>query len=136
MKMRKILPLVLLAVGSVFLLSSCDAMLDAIFSNNTVNVYMSEYIPSWGYSPSDTMTVTFVGPTSVTATAGYSGRDFYYAYWAISIPKLADGTYTVQAAYYHPGVGSPPYITYQVMGLSLPASTGSPHNVNVVFPSF
>ena len=38
MKMRKLLPLVLLAVGALFLLSSCDAMLDAIFPSNQIYV--------------------------------------------------------------------------------------------------
>ena len=41
MKIRKILPLVLLALASVFLLSSCDALLDAIFSNNTIKCVCS-----------------------------------------------------------------------------------------------
>jgi hypothetical protein len=33
MKMRKLLPVIILAVGSLFVLSGCDAMLDAIFPN-------------------------------------------------------------------------------------------------------
>ena len=41
MRIRKILPVLLLAVGSLFLLTSCDALLDAIFSNNTITVYVS-----------------------------------------------------------------------------------------------
>ena len=69
MKMRKILPLVLLAVGSVFLLSSCDAMLDAIFSNNTVNVYVSEYNRHGDIPLVTDDGLHSVGPTSVTANS-------------------------------------------------------------------
>jgi hypothetical protein len=136
MKMRKILPLALLAIGSVFLLSSCDAMLDAIFANNTVNVYVSAYIPNNGFFPgTDYVTVNITGPSSVTTTAGYSGNDGYYMYWDVTIPKLADGTYSVQAVYHHPfGISPGTYLQSTV--LYLPAHTGSPHNVNVVFPTF
>ncbi len=38
MKMRKILPLVILAVGALVLLSGCDAMLDAIFPTAQITV--------------------------------------------------------------------------------------------------
>ena len=38
MKTRKILPLVLIVVGAAFLLSSCDAMLDAIYPSNQISV--------------------------------------------------------------------------------------------------
>ncbi len=38
MRTRKLVLLVLLAVGATFLLSSCDALLDAIYANNTINV--------------------------------------------------------------------------------------------------
>jgi hypothetical protein len=135
MKIRKILPLVLLAVGSVFLLSSCDAILDAMFSNNTVNVYVSSRILTYGYFPStDSVTAYISGPSAVTATAGYAGTDGYYMYWNISIPKLADGTYLVEVDYYHPFGNFASGIPYtKSQPLYLPASSGSPHNVNVVF---
>ena len=38
MRAKKLLPLILLAVGALFLLSSCDAILDAIYANNTLDV--------------------------------------------------------------------------------------------------
>jgi hypothetical protein len=140
MKIRKILPLALLAIGSVFMLSSCDALLDAIFANNTVNVSVAAYIPTNGYFPgTDYVTVDIIGPTSVSTTVGYSGSDFYYMYWDVTIPKLSDGTYTVQATYHHPVSkvgGTLPGNYIQSAVIYLPAHSGNPHNVNVVFPSF
>ena len=46
MKMRKILPLVILAVTAFFLLSGCDALLDAIFSKDQITVDVAVYTPS------------------------------------------------------------------------------------------
>ena len=51
MKIRKILPLVLLAVGSVFLLSSCDAMLDAIFRTTRSRCMHQHQSPTTVTSP-------------------------------------------------------------------------------------
>lgn len=152
MKIRKILPLLLLAIGSVFLLSSCDAMLDAIFSNNTINVNVSASIASYNYLSSyltDSVSVEIVGPTGVSTTAGYTGSDYYYLYWGNSIPKLSNGLYTVTVTYYHPygyqpagyssvygytviksGIGVT--TAYQItQTVSLPA--GSSHSVNLDF---
>ena len=85
MKIRKILPLVILALASVFLLSSCDALLDAIFSNDTITVYISAYIPTYCTqvapntyvlsSGTDTMTVNISGPSPLTANCNYTGND-------------------------------------------------------------
>ncbi len=38
MRVKKLIPLILLAVGALFLLSSCDQILDALYANNTINV--------------------------------------------------------------------------------------------------
>lgn len=131
MKIRKILPLLLLAFGSVFLLSSCDALLDAIFSNNTISVYVSVYIPSYGYSPYDTVSVSVSGEP--LATAGYSGDDGLYMYWSVSVPKLSDGLYSVTVYLNHVG-GLPPFGVYpSTQSTYLPASSGNPHNVNLDF---
>jgi len=144
MKIRKILPLVLLAVGSVFLLSSCDALLDAIFSNDTITVYVSAYIPSYcsqigpnAYllsSGTDVVTVASVaGPKSFVGTASYTGNDSYYMYWSVAVPQLSDGTYSVQVTYYHP-YGYAPSLGYHyssIQTVSLPS--GSSHSVNLSF---
>ena len=99
MKIRKMLPLALLALCAVFLLSSCDAMLDAIFSNNTITVYVStNMFPYGAYYSSDSVTVTVSGPTFATATARHTGYSGWYDYWEVSVPKLSDGTYTVTVA--------------------------------------
>ncbi|MGA2766427.1 MAG: hypothetical protein ABSG17_24035 [Spirochaetia bacterium] len=133
MKIRKLLPLVLLAIASVFLLSSCDALLDAIFANDTINVYVSAAIATHGPYPSyDTVDITVTGPTSATATAAYTGSDGYYMYWSVAIPKLSDGNYTVQASFtYFNGAAyflAPAQYAYP----TLPTGSGS-HSVNVSF---
>ena len=38
MRVKKLIPLILLAVGALFLLSSCDQILDALYANNTITV--------------------------------------------------------------------------------------------------
>jgi len=144
--------LLLLAICSVFLLSSCDALLDAIFSNNTINVNVSASIYNYNFLnsyQSDSVSVAIVGPTGASATASYSGADYDYLYWGVSVPKLADGLYTVTVTYYHPygyqpagyssvygytvfkgGSGVTTY--YQItQAVSLPA--GSSHNVSMDF---
>jgi len=132
MKIRKILPLVLLALCAVFLLSSCDAMLDFIFSNNTITVYVSARIPWYGYFPnSDYVTVDVAGPTSATATAGYPSNDGLYMYWSVTVPKLSDGNYTVTAYYNHP-IGSHTGSPYGVQYVSLPTASGN-HSVSMNF---
>ena len=129
MKIRKLLPLVLLAIASVFLLSSCDALLDAIFANDTINVYVSAYIPTWGYNPGgDTVSVAISGPTNATATASYTGNDAYYMYWSVAVPKLSDGTYTVTVTFYNWDTRASS--TYQIV--TLPTGSGS-HSANVDF---
>jgi hypothetical protein len=128
MRIRKILPLVLLAVGSVFLLTSCDALLDGIFGQNTVTVYASARILTYGYFPStDYVTVSVAGKN---ATANYDGYDGVYMYWSIQIPGISDGTYTVTTTYNHPVGPNGPSVSapYPV---SFPASSGSAHSVNL-----
>jgi hypothetical protein len=134
MKIRKILPLLLLAFGSVFLLSSCDALLDAIFSNNNINVYISSYIPGRGFYPGyDTMTVVLTGPYSASVSTHYEGDDGLYMYWSISIPKLPDGSYSVYVVYTHPyGIVTGTWFSSTDF-VSFPMSSGNPHNVNLSF---
>lgn len=100
MKTRKILPLVILALASVFLLSSCDALLDAIFANDTLTVYVKT---AWvyGYSTADFVTVqSNTGPSAFGPTAvPFQQFDGYYSYWQVTIPGLSDGTYQIQVHY-------------------------------------
>ena len=133
MKIRKILPVLLVAIASVVMLSSCDAILDVIFSNNTVTVYATSYIPTHGYYPNyDVMTVTVTGPNTASGTAAYTGSDGLYMYWSLQIPKLTDGTYSVNVSYYHPyGIGPSSANSTQI--ISFPASSGNPHNTNLSF---
>jgi hypothetical protein len=107
MKIRKILPLVILALASVFLLSSCDALLDAIFANDTLTVYVQT---SWtyGYSPADQVTVqTISGPSTINLTVvPFQQFDGNYSYWQVTIPGLSDGTYTIHVSYSRAGTQS------------------------------
>jgi hypothetical protein len=134
MKNRKILPLLLLAFGSVFLLSSCDALLDAIFSNNNINVYISSYIPTHGFYPRyDTMTVYVSGPHYTVTSANYNGDDGLYMYWSISVPKLSDGTYNVDVSYSHPyGINTGTFLAATAV-VTFPMTSGSRHDVDVDF---
>lgn len=141
MKIRKILLLVLLAAGSVFLLSSCDALLDAIFANNTVTVYVSAYIPTWciySYpfylltSSTDKVPVTINGPKNVSTYASYSGNDGSYMYWTLVVPQLSDGLYSVNVQYLHPfGLNAPYTSPVQTQFVTLPSGEGN--NVNLSF---
>jgi len=138
MKIRRIILLVLLAAGSVFLLSSCDAMLDAIFSNNTITVYVAAYIPNNGLlvgpntyllsSGTDIVSVSVAGPKDVAGTATYTGNDRYYMYWSLDVPQLSDGSYSVTVTYHHPH-GFNPRTTFSTQVVSLPA--GSSHSVTL-----
>jgi hypothetical protein len=137
MKMRKILPLALLAIASVFLLSSCDALLDAIFAKNTINIYVSADWTVHGYTGTDYVSFQISnGSTIVTGNLGYSGNDSRYMYWDISVPDLPDGTYTVSVVYHHPFGIAPFGNTPDSTVIYLPAHSGNKHNVNVVFAPF
>jgi hypothetical protein len=112
MKMRKLLPLVLLAVGSLFLLTSCDALLDAIFASNQIQVQVSVYrgtnpltdiYQDWLHQYPSTVTLTLTDITegsNSTVVTGWDGRDSNYLYFDVSYIKLKDHTYTL-TAYYH-----------------------------------
>ena len=133
MKIRKILPLILLAIASVVLLSSCDALLEAIFATNTIKVYVYAYIPTYGYYPgTDYVTVAVSGTASASGTAYSDGYDGLYMYWSLSIPKLPDGTYSVSVIYHHhQGINQNDWLlTYPT---SFPVSSGNPHEANLSF---
>jgi hypothetical protein len=125
-KMRKILPLVLLAIASVFMLSSCDALLDGIFSNNTINVYANAI----GYFPYGAVYITVSGPANVSTWAAYQGYDSGRTYWAYSFPKLSNGTYTVQAEFFANGYTHTAYS----IPVNITVPYGHQHTVNVDIP--
>jgi hypothetical protein len=104
MKMRKLLPVLIIAVGSVFLLSGCDAILDAIFQNNQITVDVSV---SSGYaldyaSGNGTVTLTLTDVTSGTPTTVASTRtgfDSVSSHFVFAFTKLKSDTFTVNASY-------------------------------------
>jgi len=135
MKIRKILPLLLIVIASVFLLSSCQAILDAIFSNNTISVYVSENWNNSGYTSSDYVALS-IPEASVSTTVPYTGSNGTYTYWSLSVPKLSDGNYTVTVNYYHWNGGtfvSLPPVSPDPQLVTFPQSSGSPHNANLSF---
>jgi hypothetical protein len=103
MKIRKILPLALLAVGALFMLTSCDAMLDALFPANSLTVYV--HVPASYYTDYATATMK-VDVTSTTGTVYVAGpvtelatdSDGYVNY-SFSFPKLSNGDYNIVATY-------------------------------------
>jgi hypothetical protein len=103
MKMRKLLPLVLLAIGAIFLLSSCDALLDAIYPNNslTIDVAVSTAHVDWAVPGSYAFIDVYDSAGNLaTLSAPFSSYDLNYAYTSVNFPKLKNDTYTVYAFYH------------------------------------
>jgi hypothetical protein len=102
MRIRKILPLALLAVGMLFMLTSCDKLLDFIFSSNTINVTVEAYAPKYYYGTQGTITLTLYdssGNPTVAGPVASSNNDGYWVFYNFSFPKLANGTYQMTASY-------------------------------------
>ncbi len=120
MKPRRLLPLIYVAAGALFLLSGCDAMLDAIFPSNqiTVDVAVSRtsYYNDWyaafvygSYPGSVTLYMYDNGnPTAVTAT--WSSADANYVHYTFTFIKLKDHAFSFEA-FYVSGHGSVPGYT-------------------------
>jgi hypothetical protein len=107
MKNKKLLPLVLLAMAAVLMLSSCDAMLDAIFPSNQIFVDVAVFIPSHADYPFSTVTVILSGAASANGTASWDGYDSHgYAHYYFNFTDLKDGAYVIDA-YYNPYSGAP-----------------------------
>jgi hypothetical protein len=103
MKMRKLLPFVLLAVGALFLLSGCDAMLDAIFPSNqiSVDVWVTAYTHT-DYAVGAYVSVTLhdnTSGTSKTATTTWQSYDGYYVHYRVSFTKLKDDNFSLTSTY-------------------------------------
>jgi hypothetical protein len=109
MRVKKLLPLILLAIGALFLLSSCDAILDALYANNTITVtaYVITTHPG-ATSYYSSVTVNLSGASGATVSAGYSGsiyhdtvNGFNYAiYYFSPIKRLPNGNYNMTSSYY------------------------------------
>ena len=108
MKIKKLLPLVLIAVAAVLMLSSCDALLDAIFPTNQIFVDVAVYVPSHPDYDSASVTVVLSGPSSASNTAYWDGYyDSYdYAHYYVNLTGLKDGTYEIDVLY-NPTFGLP-----------------------------
>ena len=117
MRIRKILPLALLAVGAVFMLTSCAQILDAIFSSNTIQVTAKVLAPYYGTGSGQTVQFTLTRVSTGETTTGTSGTsgsvDSYgYVYYTFEFNKLANDTYTLTSAYSGPRLGfAGPWVT-------------------------
>jgi hypothetical protein len=111
MKMRKLLLLVFLAVGVLFLLSGCDAMLDAIFPSNQiyvdVQVSAAHYYNDWfgtyyhgSYPGTVTLQLFDVNNGSTTiATGSWTSVDYNCIHFPFVFTKLKNDTYQLTATY-------------------------------------
>jgi hypothetical protein len=148
MKMRKLLPLVLLAVGALFMLSGCDAMLDAIFQNDVINLdvwALGSTHADFAYAGATQNLVVMDSSFTIVAniTQSFSSFDGSYVHYYFTVNKLKDGTYYMTTYYRGPltfthAATSTIYDTSWSAGMpsitfpntSLGDSTG--HTVNVV----
>jgi len=135
MRVKKLLPLILLAVGAVFLLSSCDAILDAIYANNTVNVTVDVSSSNIGYANTKSYVwVGLSGASTATQTVGAStiniGLDslFYPTF-----NKQPNGNYTI-TVYYYGYAGGGTYVQYGPETYSFSFPNNGTNFIDVTFP--
>lgn len=102
MKMRKLLPVLVLIVGAALALTSCDAMLDALFPQNQIYVDVQVDMiahPDWHLRQ---VTLGLYKDLSLEseATGYYSSADYaqYIAHYYFTFNNLADADYSVLAA--------------------------------------
>jgi len=104
MKMRKLLPVLILAVGSIFLLSSCDAMLDAIFASNQISVEaLVNPATHPDYAAGGYVSITLYDNTTgatKTTTATWGSFDGWVHYY-VSFTKLKDDNFSLTTSYYN-----------------------------------
>ena len=144
MKIRKILPLAILAVGALVFLSGCDAILDAIFQNNqlsvSVNVYFGDYPFDWnasyfhGYSSGQvTVYVTAnSGAGAVTqASTFWTSADSQYVHYNLDFTNLKDDTYWVTTTY--TSYYQYPNQTFTVSGQLVTPHDSSGHSATLTF---
>src|SRR5208283_1004098 len=110
MKIRKFLLLVFLAVGALFLLSGCDAMLDAIFPSN--QIYVDVEVSAGGFYNYDWYHTYYYGtyPGYVTlelydvnsgsttiATGNWTSVDPNYIHFPFVFTRLKNDVYQLTA---------------------------------------
>jgi hypothetical protein len=109
MKLKKILPLVLIVAGAMFMLSSCDAMLDAIYPSNQILLdvtVLKSFNPDY-YDGRAFVSAQIVGTTGVAASASefYNAWDGVNPHYIYKFYKLSNDTYQVNAQYFGPSSG-------------------------------
>ena len=137
MKIKKLLPLVLLAVTAVLMLSSCDAMLDAIFPTNQISVDVMvirlNYPNDWYYGYPSTVTLTLFDNTAVTYSTqvgSWTDIDSNFVHYVFTFTNLKDHNYSMTAAYHSYSYVSPlPTSTFyddnlQLLTVQMPHRTG------------
>jgi hypothetical protein len=106
MKTRKLLPLILLAVGALFALTSCDALLDLIFATNQISVdvrvndaYVGVYT-DWVYDTA-TVQVKLYDSSGLYKVATSNSVDRFggYVHFYLTFSGLKDDTYHLIADY-------------------------------------
>jgi hypothetical protein len=157
MKIKKILPLLAIAVVALFALSSCDQMLEAIYPNETTPpsstnnaISLSVYTTQSALWTASGFTATiYDGKLRVEvrdsngvvvetgSTSQYnSGYDVVDAYWYFS--GLKDGTYYVHAWIDQNGDGLENdawYYKASYSGSSLVVSSGSTYDAYLYIPN-
>ncbi len=98
--MKKIIPLILVAVVAIFLLAGCDAMLESIYPNqtagkNTIDVTVNEL---YTYPQPIVVEVFDSAGNYVASTSFYTiyANGSYY-YNDVAFTRLKDDTYTLYA---------------------------------------
>jgi len=130
MKIKKLLPLVLLAAAAVLMLSSCDAMLDAIFPSDQISVdvmvsksYSPAFYTDWYYGTPSRVTLTLFDATAnviSTQSSGWSDIDSNYVHYVFTFLNLKDHVYSFTAQYSSVTAGPPPFVQTQFWDGSLP----------------
>ena len=128
MKTRKLLPLIILAVVAVLTLSSCDALLDAIFASNQISVdvaVLGSSHPDFAVS-GRYVTVLLTGPgVSSSADTTYGSWDGTRAHFYFTFADLPDGGYNLSATFYGSSIsGTSDFVTMPFIDSSNPDSTG------------
>ena len=142
MRIRKILPLALLAVGALFMLTSCDAILDGLFPASSLTVYV--HVPASYYTDYATATMkvevisTSTGASYVAGPVAELVTDAYgYVNYSFSFPKLSTGNYNVISTYNGPyyyavqGEFSTDGGTSYISTIKLPLTGGSSRSASV-----
>ena len=133
MKIKKLLPLVLLAAATVLMLSSCDAMLDAIFPSNQISVdvmaskhtFGTDFYSDWYHCNPSTVTITLVDNTAgtmQTQVGSWTDIDNHYVHYVFTFLKLGDHVYSMTATYhsYASGLDYPPNSSFYDGNILLP----------------